>query len=220
LLGYSGGPDSKALLYALLECDVKPHLAHVDHGWREESEEEAEMLRKEAVELGCPFFSVRLNNVEKSEDAARRARLSYFFSHFAPYEALLLAHQADDLAETVLKRILEGAHLPNLGGMQPVSSQHELTIWRPLLYVRRSEIIEFLEERGLHPLLDSSNLDTAYLRARMRLEIFPFLNEKFGKETTENLALLSERATELKDYLDRQIASVPIHKGPWGHWST
>lgn len=215
LLGYSGGPDSKALLYALLECGVKPHLAHVDHGWRKESAQEAGALREEAAQLGCPFFSVRLD-VEKSEDAARKARLSYFSSLMVPYEALLLAHQADDLAETVLKRILEGAHLANLGGMQPVSAQHGMTIWRPFLQVRRSEILQFLEERGLHPIIDSSNLDPTYLRARMRLEIFPFLNEQFGKETTENLTLLSARALELKEYLDRKVATVPIYKGPWG----
>ena len=55
LLGYSGGPDSKALLYLLLELrshfNFKLHLAHVDHGWRAESQNEAEILRKEADAL-------------------------------------------------------------------------------------------------------------------------------------------------------------------------
>jgi len=215
LLGYSGGPDSKALLYALLECDVKPHLAHVDHGWREESGWEAEQLKSEAQQLGCPFLSVKIQ-VEKSEDAARKARFSFFSSLSSQYQVLLLAHQAEDLAETVLKRIFEGAHLANLGGMQAVSRQYGMTIWRPFLNVKRSQIWEFLNERSLTPLIDSSNFDPAYLRSRMRLEIFPFLNQTFGKEIAENLALLSERATELKAYLDRRVASVPIQKGPWG----
>jgi tRNA(Ile)-lysidine synthase len=215
LLGYSGGPDSKALLYALIECGVKPHIAHVDHGWREESREEADCLKKEAEHLNCPFFTIRLN-IEKTEDAARKARLTFFSSLMDNYAALLLAHQADDLAETVLKRILEGAHLPHLGGMEPVSEQNGMKIWRPLLNVRRSEILQFLNDRSLTPLIDSSNFDPAYLRARMRSEIFPFLNQAFGKETTENLTLLSERAYELKQYLDRQVASAPIYQGPWG----
>lgn len=215
MLGYSGGPDSKALLYALIECGVKPHIAHVDHGWREESREEADLLKKEAERLDCPFFTIRLN-IEKTEDAARKARLNFFSSLMDNYAALLLAHQADDLAETVLKRILEGAHLPHLGGMEPVSEQNGMKIWRPLLNVRRSEILQFLNDRSLIPLIDSSNFDPTYLRARMRSEIFPFLNQAFGKETTENLTLLSERAYELKEYLDRQVASAPIHHGPWG----
>lgn len=216
LLGYSGGPDSKALLYALLECDVVPHLAHVDHGWREESREEARLLAEEAKRLGCPFFSLRLDLKEKKEDEARQARFAYFSSLMTQYEALLLAHQADDLAETVLKRILEGAHLAHLSGMQPVSSQYGMTIWRPFLNVRRSEILQFLEERLLQPIIDPSNSDPVYLRSRMRSEIFPFLNECFGKETTENLVLLSQRAYELKGYLDRQVDRVSVQKGPWG----
>ncbi len=216
LLGYSGGPDSKALLYALLECGVVPHLAHVDHGWREESTAEAEELRAEAALLGCPFYSVRLDLKEKKEDEARQQRFAYFRSLFPGFQALLLAHQADDLAETVLKRILEGAHLPFLGGMEPVSRQSGLVIWRPFLHVRRREILEYIQERSLKPLLDPTNSDPAYLRSRMRLEILPFLNDRFGKETTENLALLSERASELKAYLDKRIAKVKIQRGPWG----
>ncbi len=214
LLGYSGGPDSKALLYALLENGIKPDLAHVDHGWRSESAQEALELQEEAKQLGCPFFSVRLDR-EKSEDAARKGRFS-FFQSLAGYQALLLAHQAEDLAETVLKRILEGAHLSFLGGMEPISRQGGMTIWRPLLGVRRSEIFSFLEERALKPILDATNNDPNYLRARMRIQIFPFLNEQFGKEILDNLGLLSERAYELKTYLDQQTAQVPVYKGPWG----
>jgi tRNA(Ile)-lysidine synthase len=210
LLGYSGGPDSKALLYALLECGVRPHLAHVDHGWREESSFEAESLRQEAEQLGCPFHTVRLQLKGKGEDEARKGRFAFFQT--IGIETLLLAHQADDLAETVLKRVLEGAHLSFLGGMQPVSERYGLAIWRPLLGVRRAEILDYLEERGLKAIIDPSNSDPAYLRARMRLEILP----SFGKEVVPNLVLLSERAAELKAYLDRQVAAAKIHRGPWG----
>ncbi len=215
MLGYSGGPDSKALLYSLIESGVKPHLAHVDHGWREESRDEADRLGQEAADLGCPFFSVRLD-IPKKEDEARKGRISFFQTLFPRYRALLLAHQADDLAETVLKRVLEGAHLSNLGGMQPVSQQYGMTFWRPFLTLRRSEILSFLDERALTPLIDSSNSDSAYLRSRMRMELFPFLNEKFGKETIPNLTLLSERALELKRYLDGKVEAVPVERGPWG----
>lgn len=216
LLGYSGGPDSKALLYSLLECGIKPHIAHVDHGWREESRFEAQAIAEESRRLDCPFLSVRLEEKEKSEDAARKGRFTFFSKIFAPYGALLLAHHADDLAETILKRVLEGAHLAHLGGMREVSSQYGMKVWRPFLKVRRVEIIQFLEERSTQYFCDVSNSDPKYLRARMRTEIFPFLNEQFGKSTQGNLALLSERAFELKEYLDRQVEKVPIQKGSWG----
>lgn len=191
-----------------MDAGVKPHIAHVDHGWREESREEALAIEQEANRLGCPFFTARLVPNEKSEDEARRGRFAFFAKLAPDYAAVLLAHQADDLAETVLKRILEGAHLTNLGGMQEVSSQAGMTFWRPLLRVYREEILEYLKANELIPFQDSSNQDPAYLRARMRGSIFPFLNEQFGKETRNNLCLLSERAHELKAYLDKKA------KGP------
>ncbi len=215
LLGYSGGPDSKALLYALLECNVTPHLVHVDHGWREESRKETLELQEEARKLGCPFFSTRLENARK-EDEAREGRYAFFVTFFPKYASLLLAHTLEDLAETVLKRILEGAHLCNLGGMQPVSKQNGMAIWRPFLRVKKRDLFEFLQERGLPALNDPTNADPAFLRARMRKEIFPLINQWFGKEIYQNLALLSERSYELKKYLDSRISSVPEYKGPWG----
>ncbi len=219
LLGYSGGPDSKALLYALLEAGVNNlHLAHVDHGWREESGAEAEALRGEAESLGCPFHTVRLAKPQKGnwEDEARKGRLAFFQSLFeiAPFQALLLAHQKEDQAETVLKRVLEGAHA--LQGIEPAGRFQAMAVWRPLLDVRKREIFAFLEERGLFAFADRTNEDPVYLRARMRTEILPFLAASFGKDPVENLALLGERSLEWKRYLEKQIAGVKVHRGPWG----
>jgi len=223
LLGYSGGPDSKALLYALLESYASIlHVAHVDHGWRSESAQEAEAIRKEIESLQLPFYTVRLNPPKRGnrEAIAREERIAFFLKlkQKIPFQACLLAHHGGDLAETTLKRVLEGAHLPFLGGMEEVSSFEELSFWRPFLSISRSEILAFLREKKLEPLMDPSNQDPAYLRARMRSEIFPFLQEKFGKIVEGNLNLLSIRSSELKKYLDKKIQQVPIEKGPWGQW--
>lgn len=221
LLGYSGGPDSKALLYALLEAGCTSfHLAHVDHGWREESRTEAEVLRAEASRLNIPFHSTRLHPPEggNREAKARDERLRFFktlFDRFG-FEALLLGHQADDWAETVLKRVFEGAHLSFLGGMEPKGELGGISIWRPLLKTSKVEIVKFLQDRNLIPILDSTNCDPAYLRSRMRTDLFPHLTSVFGKEIKRNLNLLGERAFELARYLDRKVSSHPILKGPWG----
>lgn len=209
LLGLSGGPDSKSLLYALLEAGVRPHIAHVDCGWRRESREEAEMLQREAEALQCPFFTTRLQGAD-SEEAAREGRLA-FFASLTGYQAVLLAHQAEDLAETVLKRVLEGAHLSQLGGMREVSSWNQITLWRPFLKVRKEEILRFLQERQLTFLMDRTNEDVKYLRSRMRLQMFPYLNEIFGKEVVGNLGLLSERAYELNAYLEKKMAPFDLN---------
>lgn len=221
LVGYSGGPDSKALLYGLLESHAAIlHVAHVDHGWREESAVEAEKIRKEIEALGLPFHTVRLNpSVRGNKEAIAREDRLLFFQELKKkfsFQACFLAHHRGDLAETVLKRVLEGAHVSFLGGMKEVSFFGQLPLWRPLLSVSRSEILAFLKKNNLDPLIDSSNFDPAYLRARMRMEIFPHLQEQFGKGIEENLSLLSSRSLELNEYLDRKIQEVLIEEGPWG----
>jgi tRNA(Ile)-lysidine synthase len=210
LLGYSGGPDSKALLYALLEAGCQTlHVAHVDHGWREESAREEEIVRKEIEHLKLPYFTTRLNGIAK-EAIAREERFKFFKSLFEKnsYQALILGHQADDLAETVLKRIFEGTHLPFIGGMKPVSSMLEMTLWRPLLKISKKELINYLETKQLKPLFDPTNKDPAYLRARMRVETLPFLQKSFGKSILENLCILAERAAELNEYLDKKTSHL------------
>ncbi len=210
LLGFSGGPDSKALLHCLLDAGVTPlHLAHVDHGWREESGEEALQLAREADALGLPFHSIRLSErVERNlEDHARKARFAFFRELFQqmPFQALLLAHHRDDVAETALKRLLEGAHLPQLSGLIPRASIDGLPIWRPLLTIRKEALLQELERRSTTFLTDRTNDDPKFLRTRLRQGILPALAATFGKEVSENLAQLSERALELREYLERRV---------------
>ena len=78
------------------------------------------------------------------------------------------------------------------------------------------DILQFLEERKLVPILDPTNDDPAYLRARMRKEILPQLSRSFGKGISDNLILLSQRASELKSYLDKKISQASIEHGVWG----
>lgn len=206
MLGYSGGPDSKALLYALKKTEVPLHVAHVDHGWRKESGEEADALEQEVAELGLPFYRTRLEGCD-TEETARAGRLQFFAGLFqaTPFQALLLAHQADDWAETALKRVLEGAHLPFLGGMDEVGHLYGMPIWRPFLKISKQALELYLQKLGLTALQDPTNADPAYLRSRMRVEIFPFLERSLGKRVVGNLRLLAERAAELKKFLDKRV---------------
>ncbi len=215
LLGYSGGPDSKSLLYSLLDAGCSSlHIAHVDHGWRDESAREEELIRKEIEGLGLPYFTTRLSSVAK-EVVARDARLHFFRSLFKKtmYQALILAHQADDLAETILKRIFEGTHLPFIGGMTPISQFEEIEIWRPLLKIPKSKLVPYLESKQLKPFFDPTNQNPIYLRSRMRMETIPILNKSFGKNICENVCVLAERAAELKEYLDKRVAGARVENG-------
>jgi tRNA(Ile)-lysidine synthase len=211
LLGFSGGPDSLALLHLLMGCRrVSPfdlHVAHVDHGWRAESKKEAEQLKKHVESLGLPFYLHTLTGLAHKEDVAREARLEFFHAlyHKLKCQALILGHQGDDQSETVLKRIFEGASLAALGGIRSIAMLEEMVVWRPLLALEKSDLIDWLKSQNLKPLEDKTNSDPRYLRARMRTEILPELGRQFGKEVNGNLRRLGETAQELGDYLERQI---------------
>src|SRR5262245_21228397 len=113
LLAFSGGPDSLALLHLLLDYrqqhPLTLHLAHVDHGWRSGSAAEAAKLKLQAEALGLPFHSCRLSDEDRQgnlEAAGREARLRFFRQLSSQFDcqAVILGHQADDVAETCLKR--------------------------------------------------------------------------------------------------------------------
>lgn len=205
LIGFSGGPDSLALVYALLACrrllPFELHLAHVDHGWRAESGRQADELRQLANHLGLPFHVKTLDREEfalgNKENKARELRLGFFKEVYNAIgaEALLLAHQKEDLAETILKRIFEGAGIFSWSGMQAVSENENMQIWRPLLGVAKKSLLEWLEEKGRsHYIVDETNLDPAFLRGRMRSGLMPYLEEHFGKNIVSSLCSLAEDA--------------------------
>ncbi len=215
LLAFSGGSDSLALLH-LLQAYGKSHalslaLVHVDHGWREESRQEAEHIAAMAASMGLPLHQKRLqpSTLKGNLEAACREERLHFFRELCTlhnYQAVLLAHHADDQAETVLKRALEGASLANLGGLLPETALYGMKLWRPLLAIPKKKLSAWLAQQQLVGFHDSTNEDPRYLRARMRTTIIPQLSQDFGKEVNGNLCLLGQDAVELRAYLDQRVA--------------
>lgn len=227
LLGYSGGPDSNALLHMLLEAKrlfpISISLAHVDHGWRLESADEARQIGLMAERLGLELHLLRLNMKmfdRNKEEACRNERLRFFHelceSHH--YDAVLLGHHANDQAETVLKRVFEGASIATLGALREESTVRGMKILRPLLKVTKKQILKWLNDRGLSWFEDKTNETEVFLRGRMRKKTFPLLEETFGKEVSRNLVLLAEESHEMKENLKQRTSPVfaDVIKGPWG----
>lgn len=210
LVGYSGGPDSTALLHLLIQCkklmNLDLHLLHVDHGWRQESREEALQLKREAELLGLPFHLQTLTKSDFEEgnweQQAREHRLSFFCQIYEALGAkgLFLGHHADDWAEVVLKRVFEGASLPFLGGLARSTQMRGMQVFRPLLPFPKDLILRWLAKNGLPYFTDPTNQSRQFLRGRMRQDLLPFLNQSFGKEIGANLCHLGEEAQELKAY--------------------
>jgi tRNA(Ile)-lysidine synthase len=213
IIGVSGGVDSMVLLHLLNTCrkelDLSLIVAHVNHGLRpEESEEEAELVRKECDRFGFPFEYGRFKVKEFQEsgglslqDAGRRIRFHFFGTLRSKYQAakVALGHHADDQVETVLLRLIRGAGLKGLKGMLPL---REGWIIRPLLESWRHEIESFAKDHEVPYLSDSSNLKPAYLRNRIRLELIPFIEKEFQPNFKSVMVRMSNLLREEDDFME------------------
>ncbi|HEY4322084.1 MAG TPA: tRNA lysidine(34) synthetase TilS [Gemmatimonadales bacterium] len=181
LLAVSGGPDSLALL-DLVHRTTPLHgrrlaVGHVDHGISPGSAAVAREVARAAVARGLTFHIRALGlPAGSSETVARRARRSALRQLLAESGAdmIVLAHHADDQAETVLLRLLHGSGPAGLAAMAPRRG-----IWvRPLLGVRRAELAAYLATRGLSAWHDPANIDPRHLRSWLREAVLPVVAER------------------------------------------
>ena len=195
-LAVSGGPDSLALVVLARWAGLHGLVIHVDHGLRDGSAAEAEVVGEAAARFSFAFER-RSVNVAPGPDLEARARR-------ARYDALpsgvLTGHTMDDQAETVLLNVLRGAALDGLSGIR---AGPEGRIRRPLLGLRRSETAALCRASGLIPVLDPSNHDARFRRNRVRSEVLPLLCDVAGRDLVPVLArqalLLADDADVLQE---------------------
>ncbi|MFA6916679.1 MAG: tRNA lysidine(34) synthetase TilS [Parachlamydiales bacterium] len=224
LLAVSGGPDSMAMLHAFHSKHRFPGLevgvAHVDHCWRSESTQEALTLEKivKAKNLDWHLKTLDPSLMQGNlEEACREARLNFFAEVCQKYgyAGVLLAHHADDQAETVLKRVFEGASLLSSKGMQEKSTYQGLVLYRPFLKLTKKNILDYIQAQSIQAFDDPTNYSEKYTRAKMRSALIPQLSNYFGKEIAPPLARLGETLNELEDFISTQLP--PVEKG-WCGW--
>ncbi|MGD2168634.1 MAG: tRNA lysidine(34) synthetase TilS [Chlamydiota bacterium] len=225
-LAFSGGSDSTCLLHVLHSLGNSAikglHVIHINHNWRPESSKQASYLEGKIQEMGYEFHRKDLEgptSLSNMEDQARQLRLSFFQEIAKKHnlQGILLAHHKDDLTETILKRLFEGANFLNLG-IKPVQKIGTTTLLRPFLSVPKKDILEYLQSKSIDYLEDETNYSEKFLRGRFRKNILPFLSEHFGKNLMDNILLFQERADELHQYIDRKLARrLPLKEGgPFG----
>ncbi len=227
LLALSGGPDSLCLFYALLafrERHGTPfHVAHVNHRWRPESDLEAQILQQLALQHQVSFHLKILDPTYLKgnlEEACRHERYAFFalLCQQFSFQAVLTGHHQDDQAETIFKRLLEGAHWSRWIGLKAETLIEETRILRPLLGVAKKEIQESLTQAGVQAFEDPTNQNVQFLRARLRETIFPRLNREFGKQVQKSLIEVGKEAQELVTYFEARLSYLfeGIIQGPWG----
>jgi len=175
----SGGGDSLALLRLLARfsnhMDWTLSVLHVDHRLREGSGEDACFVCSLAEEMGLPFRLLEPEGPDggSAEGEWSRIRQAVYEEEAAREGGLIaVGHTASDRAETLLMRLMEGSGLRGLGGMD---YRGRGPVRRPLLDLTSGETRGYLESLGQRWLEDPSNLDTAMLRNRVRLEVMPRL---------------------------------------------
>ena len=221
LIGLSGGADSVELLMMLLPAvrggRIRAEAVHVNHGLRGAESDEDERFCRELCEKECiPLYICRANlSGRRDEAAAREARYAAFRNRCneTGVNAVILAHQADDQAETFMMKLLRGAGPDGLACMKNDETANGIRMIRPMLSMRRAEIREALRSDGISWREDSSNEDSAYLRNRLRSELMPVLDSFCGSSVEkicraagligcDNDALKAEAAERLERFSD------------------
>lgn len=220
-VGFSGGLDSLVLLHALTTCRNENPAAfrlsalHVHHGISVNAEAWATFCQDCCEQLAIPFSCVRVAVERESKDAleaaARRARHGAFADANADW--LMLAHQRDDQAETMIFNLLRGTGLAGVAAMR----EHRGRLLRPLLAIGRADIEAYARQHDLEWIEDESNADIRHSRNFLRQRIFPELSGRFPG-AAKNIAGAAARFAEVLELLDdlacmdlRDHAEFPVN---------
>jgi len=219
LVAVSGGPDSVALVHVLhtlaVEYAFRLAIAHLNHCLRgPESDRDAEFVRVIARQLGVPIYAERKEVLafQRScglslEEAGRRIRYEFFDAVSTKYgfNKIALGHHGDDNAELVLINLLRGSGPLGLSGIAPVRAGK---IVRPLIQLRRLEIINYLTEKKLAYVTDSSNTDPAFIRNKIRHHLIPELQTAYNPRIIETLNRIGEIIGAEDQWLDETSETV------------
>ena len=204
------------------EFSTKVAVAHYDHGWRPDSEQDAIFVMEESARMGFSCILGRPEtsptDAEKTEANAREQRYQFLTKTARKHncDSVLTAHTADDQVETVLHNVLRGTGLAGLAGMnwmRPLSE--EIQLIRPLLDVSRDEINEYAHANSVPFRDDSTNDSLKYTRNLIRHEVLNWLESKGFGTTRDSVLRLSRQADEVQqtlvwvvnEVLDRALVS-------------
>ena len=225
VIAVSGGPDSVALVHACLT--IEPPLAavliaHLNHQLRGPASDADEAFVRNLPQVwnrpSLRCISARIDVAARARDrgdnlenAAREARYEWLTEIARQTDACWIAtgHTADDQAETLLLHFLRGSGLTGLAGMAErrfLAPGIELV--RPMLSVRRAEVMAYLAEHRLAHCTDASNDDAAFTRNRLRHELIPLLQRDFNPAVIDVLGRTALQLRDIQEELTRQAAAL------------
>ncbi len=225
VVAVSGGADSTALLLGIDELIKKRKLhlkliiAHLDHGLRNDSPNDAKWVKQLVKELGHEAVAGRINlrrrtrrktrtgkPSENLEQAARKARYAFLekTANKTHSNFVLTGHTLDDQAETILMRLLRGSAAEGLSGtpaVRDISPGSHVQLVRPLLtWARRTDTEDYCRGRQIDFRLDVMNNDETFSRVRIRKQLLPLMksfNVRVVEALSRTATLLNEDAAAL-----------------------
>lgn len=228
LIALSGGADSVALACMLCErrsaCGLTLTAAHMDHGIRPESGEDAAFCKTLCQRLDIPFYTVKADvpsiaqeTGEGLETAARRVRYDWLrgLRREIGADYIALAHHMDDQAETVLMHLFRGAGPEGAVGMRIFSGD----LFRPLLNVRKQALMDYLSSKGIAWQEDFTNRIADNPRNRLRLNVIPEIEQSYPQAVSAIARFAQSAAIEgdliarmAEDYAEKNLIIGPYGK--------
>lgn len=222
LLTVSGGVDSMVMMSLFVKEGYNVGVAHCNFQLRgEESFEDEVLVERQAQKFGLPFYNMRFDTQAEMERtgesvqlAARRLRYAWFneLCKEYGYDAISIAHHADDSIETFFINLLRGTGLKGLTGIHKVNGH----IIRPLLFASRREILDYAHANHIPFREDSSNRSTKYLRNKIRLGIVPLLrdiNPRFTELMGKNISRITDAQLFIGRCIDKVRDDIVVRNG-------
>ena len=218
LIAVSGGPDSMCLLDILNKLkeklNIKIAVVHVNHGIREEANEETEYIKNYCEKYNIKIYVKYEKVVELAkqnkiglEEAGRKVRYDFFDEVLqeTKFNKIAIAHNMNDKVETILMNIIRGSGSLGLKGIEP---KRENKYIRPLIEIERKDIEEYCSKNKLNPKFDKSNKDNTYTRNKIRNILIPFIKKEFNPNVIKGINNLSEIVTEEQNYLEKIVNNI------------
>lgn len=229
-LACSGGRDSLSLAFACVQLKKQniinhlPILIHINHNLQTPSKTWANLVENFAKLHRFDYHIVALELTKSDENTARQGRYQAFFDIMPNDGVLLLAHHADDQAETLLMRLIDGAGLSGLSAMQEWTTKYQndkqIYLCRPLLNITRQEISDYANFYQLSYIDDPTNDSNDNVRGIIRQNIMPLLKQLNPKANVNiarsanllnqaNQALKKILSQKIENCLDKSLANLP-----------
>ncbi len=210
IVGFSGGPDSTALLLALLKIkdmlDLSILVAHVNYNLRgEDSKRDEDFVKQFCFQhnLYLVMKNVKLESKVSMEQKARDIRMEFFHSLKDEYnmEYIALGHNKGDVAETVIMNLARGSGISGLRGILPKTD----TLIHPFIIFSKQDIYRFLEEENCQWCEDYTNKESSYTRNKVRNDFLPWLEENVNSNVEDKLIFVADLMKDTEEFIEDYV---------------